>query len=1433
MSLTPSLAILSVHSHGDRSFLDDRELAVVSGELSAAGVRNDLVVAVLADEADAAFERLVEVLRGYDVIVYERVWSVELVAALRDRLPDRVFVSCEGEHRIEDPPADYVCSGDLVASLVALSAVLRAEEVSLVPGTRFRDGGHWQLVPGRRSPPLKRPFRPNLSPVLVNPEALPELRTFAVLGNAGCPYQADARDNPLYAGVRLPVDMGRGCAFCTTGNRYEGAAQSETLASVLEQIRVLRSEAPHIEHLVLKDQNPFGYLEQLLSACAGESIAPFTLLLETRADWFLRARERLERALRIAARAGYRIAPYLVGVESFAQAELDRMNKGVSAETNVEFLDLLWSLSQRHPKTLDLSVSSFGFILWTPWTTPEDLKQNLEGIRRTRLSELRGQLLLSRARLYPDTALYYLAERDGLLAESWETGGDDPSARYGYFPGQPWRFQNEDTARLWRLTVAAWEQSQGRDEVELFERVLAAPAADVVAPPTHTDGATVEVRLSDGCELDCPICDSPATVDPLAELSRGGRTAVIRIGRASAEAVTGAVRAARAAGFAEVVVASHALMDEAELRRLSELGVDRLRAMLFCHVPRVNDAIGNRPDALVSSLVCWRAAESAGLGLELEIPLLLPRLSRLMPIVELAQRAVSRVHRVRLFVPQTERARPIARALADVEGELAQVIRHCRTSGIEVAVHPADGIPLCALREHPQLLDAFRFDPRRPVRLGPGRSRPDEPCGSCVAARHCGGVRDGERPAGGWSERPPALAPPARRTWTDAQREAASRAELVVLRPTVNCNQDCRFCSANETSHNVWTDGDEMLRAVARAARRGVTHLSFSGGEPTLSPDLPEAIAAAKRLGIAKIELVTNGVLLDREAKVRRLADAGLSHAFVSLHAHDEALSQRITRKKGDFDRTVAAIEHLLAAGVRTSLNHVICSENSRHLEHFVRFVHERFGPRVFTSFAFVTPQYRALGELGLMPRLSEVMPVLRRALHLAVELGQPFTVGSRQGIPPCFLGELRAWSDVLYVENAARGEDAVQKIRAPACDSCRFSPVCTGLWKPYAQRYGTEELSPVPGAPIDDQAKARFIERYARTTFGVPRNFDDVLDDWREPALEAEGRALTREPELPDEPVAVVPSGARRPLRVLLAGSGRRARLIATELRDVEGLVLDAVASPHGPERRIFGGCPSYRDVAEAIAAQRPDALIVAAASRAHKELALLACAERIPCLVEKPLADNVEDAAAIAHAARESGILVMPLHPLLFAPAMDHVLAAAGALSVVRRVTPSSPEALPAWNRRAVTEVLVHLLSLARHGRPELTLDAVQVAGVAKPERIRVALTSARGPAELVLELGAPVDELEVRCGALVWLRRGSVVTLDGAPVEPRQSELAALLDAFAAAARGAAPAVTVDDGAAVVDLAHAAVAEMERAGALFERPGAPKHAASRDLL
>lgn len=478
-------AILSVHSHSDRSFLDDRELALLSGALREEGIENDLVVAVMRPDAlDAGGEgdvetRLIDALSVYDPVIYERVWNPQLVARLRQRLPGKIFIGLRGEHLLLDSaPADIFCDGDPKQLLGSLLHWLRGERDQPPAGVLFRgtaaDGAtEWQRSEAADVTPTRAVrYAPNLRPVIINPEALPGSRTFSIVGNAGCPFQLDARDNPLYAGTNIPARYGRGCAFCTTGNHYEGHPNAETAESVLEQIRYVRAQAPEYELLVLKDQNPFGYLTEVIERCEAEGLSGFALLLETRAEWFLRNAQRFDRALSIARRIGVRLAPFLVGIENFSQPELDRFNKGTTVAANIEFLDTLWAWKERYGEALDLGHTAFGFILFSPWTTLDDLAANYDAIRRTNFDRLRGSVLLSRARLYPDTALYYLAERDGLLAEEFESDADDASRRYGYYPSRPWRHLHPAVAHFAALATRLAERNQSRDMVAVFGALL-------------------------------------------------------------------------------------------------------------------------------------------------------------------------------------------------------------------------------------------------------------------------------------------------------------------------------------------------------------------------------------------------------------------------------------------------------------------------------------------------------------------------------------------------------------------------------------------------------------------------------------------------------------------------------------------------------------------------------------------------------------------------------------------------------------------------------------------------------------------------------------------------------------------------------------------------------------------------------------------------
>jgi hypothetical protein len=448
-----AVALLGLHPRRDRSFLDDFHLHRISGELRAAGIASDVVVAHLppgAGRDGPELSALVGALRAYATIVYERVWSAEIPRWLREALPGATLVRLGGAHDLPGAPADHVARG--------------ADEALQLLGR----------LAGRALPPLDAAYRPNLNPVYVTPEARPVDPSLPLFGAEGCPHRADPRANPAYAGVALPADVARGCAFCTSGGDPERRAPEEVLASVLEQLRVLRAGAPEVRRLVLRDQRPFGWLEPLVARAAAEGLGPFTLLLQSRADWFLRSGPAFAAALRAAEGTGIRLAPFLVGIESFSQPELDRFNKGVEVATLVAFLRELRAWKAAHPEALDLSQGAYGFILFTPWTTLDDLEENLRWIRATRFDELRRHFLLSRLRLYPRTALHHLAARDGLLAAGEGPAADDPSARYGYLPSPPWRFRDPRVARIAALAPELVGGRAGEDEPALLEALLAA-----------------------------------------------------------------------------------------------------------------------------------------------------------------------------------------------------------------------------------------------------------------------------------------------------------------------------------------------------------------------------------------------------------------------------------------------------------------------------------------------------------------------------------------------------------------------------------------------------------------------------------------------------------------------------------------------------------------------------------------------------------------------------------------------------------------------------------------------------------------------------------------------------------------------------------------------------------------------------------------------
>jgi pyrroloquinoline quinone biosynthesis protein E len=144
---------------------------------------------------------------------------------------------------------------------------------------------------------------------------------------------------------------------------------------------------------------------------------------------------------------------------------------------------------------------------------------------------------------------------------------------------------------------------------------------------------------------------------------------------------------------------------------------------------------------------------------------------------------------------------------------------------------------------------------------------------------------------------------------------------------THRCPLQCPYCSNPLELDRASTEleTDEWLRVLNEAAALGCMQVHFSGGEPAARRDLERLIEGAAACGLYS-NLITSGVLLD-EARIRRLAQAGLEHVQISFQDSEPESANRIAGFAGHRKKLeVAAL--VRAAGLPLTTNFVVHRQN-------------------------------------------------------------------------------------------------------------------------------------------------------------------------------------------------------------------------------------------------------------------------------------------------------------------------------------------------------------------------------------------------------------------------------------------------------------------------------------------------------------------------
>lgn len=170
---------------------------------------------------------------------------------------------------------------------------------------------------------------------------------------------------------------------------------------------------------------------------------------------------------------------------------------------------------------------------------------------------------------------------------------------------------------------------------------------------------------------------------------------------------------------------------------------------------------------------------------------------------------------------------------------------------------------------------------------------------------------------------------------------ALPKLDFLWLELTEKCNLRCQHCYVS-SSPDLPLHGNlqhqDWLAAIREAASLGCKSLQFIGGEPLLYPKIDELIDEACGLDFNLIEIYTNGTPITR-SRAEYFSKAGIRIAC-SFYSADAVTHDAVTQKAGSFTQTVAALQHLRAAGVSLRIGFIEMEVNKGHFGAAVEFLH-------------------------------------------------------------------------------------------------------------------------------------------------------------------------------------------------------------------------------------------------------------------------------------------------------------------------------------------------------------------------------------------------------------------------------------------------------------------------------------------------------------
>jgi len=158
---------------------------------------------------------------------------------------------------------------------------------------------------------------------------------------------------------------------------------------------------------------------------------------------------------------------------------------------------------------------------------------------------------------------------------------------------------------------------------------------------------------------------------------------------------------------------------------------------------------------------------------------------------------------------------------------------------------------------------------------------------------------------------------------------------------------------------------------VRQLDRAGVAAVAFSGGEPTVHPDLLRVVSEASSAGMYTA-LATNGIRLADRGYAEKLKKAGLNYVEVSIDSADPDKHDKFRGVRGAWEKAVKGLKNAIELGFFTGIATTVTKLNVDEIDEILDLAEELGVDRVvFFNFVPVGRGER-ISSLDLSPEERE-----------------------------------------------------------------------------------------------------------------------------------------------------------------------------------------------------------------------------------------------------------------------------------------------------------------------------------------------------------------------------------------------------------------------------------------------------------------------------